>query len=77
MEPNSPIPLLLDRALRVAPMNFLELLENMVPEALTHGKDILGSGAAGMPAVLRSGGAHRHPRRPRQYPCLRLRIFPG
>jgi type VI secretion system protein ImpA len=48
MEPNSPIPLLLDRALRMAQMNFLELLENMVPEALTHGKDILGGGAAGL-----------------------------
>jgi hypothetical protein len=41
--------------LRMAQMNFLELLENMVPEALTHGKDILGGGAAGTPAVLRSG----------------------
>jgi type VI secretion system protein ImpA len=43
MEPNSPIPLLLDRALSMAQMNFLELLENMVPEAVSHGKDILGA----------------------------------
>jgi type VI secretion system protein ImpA len=42
MEPNSPIPLLLNRAVRMAQMNFLELLESMVPEALPHGKEILG-----------------------------------
>jgi type VI secretion system protein ImpA len=42
MEPNSPVPLLLERALHIAQMNFLEILENIVPEALPHGKDILG-----------------------------------
>ncbi|MDR2630388.1 MAG: type VI secretion system protein TssA [Spirochaetaceae bacterium] len=42
MEPTSPVPLLLNRALRMAQMNFLELLEAMVPEALAHGRDILG-----------------------------------
>jgi type VI secretion system protein ImpA len=46
MEPNSPIPFLLDRALRMAQMNFLELLEDMAPEALPRGKDILGAGIA-------------------------------
>jgi type VI secretion system protein ImpA len=42
MEPSSPIPLLLNRALRMAQMNFLELLENIAPEAVTRGRDILG-----------------------------------
>jgi type VI secretion system protein ImpA len=48
MEPNSPIPLLLNRALRMAQMNFLELLESLIPEALPRGKEILG--APGTPA---------------------------
>jgi type VI secretion system ImpA family protein len=41
-EPGSPIPLLLNRALRMAQMNFLELLENIAPEAAARGRDILG-----------------------------------
>ncbi|MDR3160103.1 MAG: type VI secretion system ImpA family N-terminal domain-containing protein [Spirochaetaceae bacterium] len=49
-EPNSPIPLLLNRALRMAQMNFLELLENLVPEALPHGRDILGTSGSQPPA---------------------------
>jgi type VI secretion system protein ImpA len=47
VEPGSPIPLLLSRALRMAQMNFLELLENIAPEAAARGRDILGD--AGMP----------------------------
>jgi hypothetical protein len=42
VEPSSPIPLLLNRALRMAQMNFLELLENIAPEAAARGRDILG-----------------------------------
>jgi type VI secretion system protein ImpA len=41
-EPNSPIPLLVNRALRVAEMSFIELIEDMMPEALPRGKEILG-----------------------------------
>jgi type VI secretion system protein ImpA len=41
-EPNSPIPLLINRALRFAEMNFLELIEDMVPDAVSRGRDILG-----------------------------------
>jgi type VI secretion system ImpA family protein len=47
VEPGSPIPLLLNRALRMAQMNFLELLENIAPEAAARGRDILGD--AGTP----------------------------
>ncbi|MDR2842439.1 MAG: type VI secretion system protein TssA [Spirochaetaceae bacterium] len=43
-EPSSPVSLLVSRALRLADMNFLELLENMIPEAVSHGKDILAGG---------------------------------
>jgi type VI secretion system ImpA family protein len=41
-EPNSPIPLLIDRALRFSEMNFIDLLEDIVPDALSQGKTILG-----------------------------------
>jgi type VI secretion system protein ImpA len=41
-EPNSPIPLLVNRALRFSEMNFVELLEDIVPDALLRGKEILG-----------------------------------
>jgi type VI secretion system protein ImpA len=41
-EPNSPIPLLVNRALRLSEMNFIELLEDIVPDALSRGKEILG-----------------------------------
>jgi type VI secretion system ImpA family protein len=40
-EPNSPIPLLVNRALRISEMNFIELIEDMVPDALSRGKEIL------------------------------------
>lgn len=41
-EPNSPIPLLINRALRFAEMSFIDLLEDIVPDALVRGKEILG-----------------------------------
>jgi type VI secretion system protein ImpA len=41
-EPNSPIPLLINRALRFADMNFIDLLADIAPDALSRGKDILG-----------------------------------
>ncbi|GHV42096.1 type VI secretion protein [Spirochaetia bacterium] len=41
-EPNSPIPLLINRALRFADMNFIDLLADIAPDALNRGKDILG-----------------------------------
>jgi type VI secretion system protein ImpA len=41
-EPNSPIPLLIDRAMRFAGMSFIDLLEDIAPDALSRGRDILG-----------------------------------
>jgi type VI secretion system protein ImpA len=41
-EPNSPIPLLINRALRFSEMNFIELIEDIVPDALSRGKEIMG-----------------------------------
>jgi hypothetical protein len=41
-EPNSPIPFLVNRALRFSEMSFIDLLEDIVPDALSHGKTILG-----------------------------------
>ncbi|MDR1318634.1 MAG: hypothetical protein LBJ90_03340, partial [Treponema sp.] len=41
-EPNSPIPYLIDRALRFSEMNFIELIEDMAPDAVARGRDILG-----------------------------------
>jgi len=41
-EPNSPIPLLVNRALRISEMNFIDLLEDMVPDALSQGRTVLG-----------------------------------
>jgi len=41
-EPNSPIPLLINRALRFSEMNFIDLLGDIVPDALSQGKNILG-----------------------------------
>jgi type VI secretion system protein ImpA len=42
MEPSSPIPLLVNRALRFADMGFIELLGEIVPDSLSRGRDILG-----------------------------------
>jgi hypothetical protein len=33
---------LVNRALRISEMNFIELIEDMVPDALSRGKEILG-----------------------------------
>jgi type VI secretion system ImpA family protein len=41
-EPNSPIPQLINRALRFSDMTFIELLEDIAPDALARGRDILG-----------------------------------
>jgi type VI secretion system ImpA family protein len=41
-EPNSPVPQLINRALRFSEMSFIELLEDIAPDALTRGRDILG-----------------------------------
>ncbi len=41
-EPNSPIPFLVNRALRFSEMSFIDLLEDIVPDALSHGKTVLG-----------------------------------
>jgi type VI secretion system protein ImpA len=41
-EPNSPIPMLVNRALRFAEMSFIELIEDMMPDALPRSRDILG-----------------------------------
>jgi type VI secretion system ImpA family protein len=41
-EPNSPIPHLVNRALRFSEMSFIELIEDIVPDALSRGRDILG-----------------------------------
>ncbi|MDR0999007.1 MAG: type VI secretion system protein TssA [Treponema sp.] len=42
MEPSSPVPLLVNRALRFADMDFIELLGEIVPDSLSRGRDILG-----------------------------------
>jgi type VI secretion system protein ImpA len=42
MEPSSPIPLLVNRALRFAEMGFIELLGEIAPDSLSRGRDILG-----------------------------------
>jgi type VI secretion system protein ImpA len=42
MEPSSPIPLLINRAIRFSEMNFMDLLADIAPDALGRGKDILG-----------------------------------
>ncbi|MDR2659226.1 MAG: type VI secretion system protein TssA [Spirochaetaceae bacterium] len=41
-EPNSPIPQLVDRALRFSEMSFIDLIEDIMPDALSRGRDILG-----------------------------------
>lgn len=41
-EPSSPIPMLLERAKRLAPMNFFEILQDMAPEGLSQVKVIRG-----------------------------------
>jgi type VI secretion system ImpA family protein len=41
-EPNSPIPHLVNRALRFSEMSFIELIEDIAPDAVSRGRDILG-----------------------------------
>ncbi|MDR2102860.1 MAG: type VI secretion system protein TssA [Treponema sp.] len=41
-EPNSPIPHLIERALRFSEMSFIELIADIVPDALPRGRDVLG-----------------------------------
>jgi type VI secretion system protein ImpA len=41
-EPNSPVPLLIDRAMRFSEMNFIDLLQDIVPDALSRGREIFG-----------------------------------
>ena len=41
-EPTSPVPYLIQRALRVAEMNFMDLLQDIAPDAIARGRDILG-----------------------------------
>lgn len=41
-EPASPVPYLIDRALRLSEMNFMDLLADIAPDALSRGRDILG-----------------------------------
>jgi type VI secretion system protein ImpA len=42
MEPSSPIPLLVNRALRFADMGFIELMGEIAPDSLSRSRDILG-----------------------------------
>jgi type VI secretion system ImpA family protein len=41
-EPNSPIPYIVSRALRFAEMSFMDLLNDIAPDAVGRGRDILG-----------------------------------
>jgi type VI secretion system protein ImpA len=41
-EPSSPIPLLVNRALRFSEMGFLDLLQDIAPDAVNRGRDIFG-----------------------------------
>ncbi|MDR0760183.1 MAG: type VI secretion system protein TssA [Treponema sp.] len=41
-EPNSPIPDLVNRALRFSEMSFIELMAEIAPDAVSRGRDILG-----------------------------------
>ena len=41
-EPTSPVPFLVNRALRMAEMNFMDLLSEIAPDSVDRGRDILG-----------------------------------
>lgn len=41
-EPTSPVPFLINRALRMAEMNFMDLLSEIAPDSVDRGRDILG-----------------------------------
>ncbi len=42
-EPSSPLPLLIERALRLAPLPFLEILRNLAPDGLMQAQTVVGS----------------------------------
>jgi type VI secretion system protein ImpA len=46
-EPSSPVPFLLARAQRLVYMDFVQILNDMTPEALDKLKVIIGSGDSG------------------------------
>jgi type VI secretion system protein ImpA len=48
-EPSSPLPLLLVRAKRLVTLSFLEIIEDVVPDALPQARTIMGSQAAANP----------------------------
>jgi type VI secretion system protein ImpA len=45
-EPSSPLPLLLARAKRLAPMSFIEILQDLIPEGLSRANEIGGLSSA-------------------------------
>lgn len=49
-EPSSPVPLILRRAQRLAAMSFIEIIEDLSPEALTSVHHVTGTKAASVPA---------------------------
>ena len=50
-EPSSPVPLMLRRAQRLAAMSFIEIIEDLSPEALTSVHNVTGTKAASVPAA--------------------------
>ncbi len=46
-EPSSPLPLLIDRAKRLAAMDFMDILKDLAPEGLTQAQTIAGTSTAG------------------------------
>ena len=43
-EPSSPLPLLIDRAKRLAPLPFLEILRDLAPDGLLQAQNVIGGG---------------------------------
>lgn len=50
-EPSSPVPLMLRRAQRLAAMNFIEIIEDLSPEALSTVHNVTGTKAPSVPAA--------------------------
>lgn len=46
-EPSSPIPILLERAKRLVPMNFFEIMQDMAPDGIAQLQVLRGPGSAG------------------------------
>lgn len=46
-EPSSPLPLLLERARRLAPLDFMEILRNLAPDGINQAKVVAGPDADG------------------------------